>query len=92
MTDLFSATIKQYIYGTSGTELPPPVEKVKSTTFLSLPTETKEEFERKVQEYGMALRIKAANVTPRPYSQRDGIDWSISCIEPRPYDFDSNAE
>ena len=80
------AIITRYIYGESGDERMPPSTRVQSVILSEL-RESDEEFRDKVQNYGMKLRNEANGAPVRPYSLRDGIDWSILKVIDRPIDF-----
>ncbi len=73
----YVGVIRRTIYGTSGTELPPPVIKRESVAYLSSDIEDLSAFSNRMSEIGLRLRRNAESL-PRPsYGQRDGIDWEI---------------
>jgi hypothetical protein len=67
--------ITHTVYGTSGTELMPPVER--TTEYFMRPDwmETDENFRDRVRYTLLPVREKLASIPPESYSIRDTIGW-----------------
>lgn len=65
----------QYIYGTSGNELPPPVIRTTRTGHL-IHVDTIEDAMDYMQDMVLPLRKEAVKVC-EPYSWSDGYDWDV---------------
>jgi hypothetical protein len=79
---MFACTFTIYRYGHSGTELPPPVVGGFTRTVLS-GDESEQVFRERMQRERMDLRAllkRQFEEKPRPYSQADGCDWSITPV------------
>lgn len=75
--------VTRFIYGYSGNELSPPVEKTETYIYLSEPDEDEATFKVRMADTVLPMRRAADASKPRSYSIRDGWDWSIIDITPR---------
>jgi hypothetical protein len=71
------AIITQYVYGTSGTELPPPAQKYR-TAILPREGETNNDFLGRITTLCMKRRNVADN------SHQDGWDWEFVKVDEDP--------
>jgi hypothetical protein len=76
--------VTRYIYGYSGNELMPPVEREEYFIYLSEDDEDLETFKIRMQDTVLPMRRAAKAASPRHYSITDGWDWSILDITPKP--------
>jgi hypothetical protein len=76
--------VKKIIYGYSGNELMPPVEGNEFYIYHSEPEETLPDFQKRMSETVLPMRRAADAAKAKPYSIRDGWDWEIMDITPRP--------
>lgn len=74
---MFICIFSHFIYGHSGTELPPPVTETRRYVAHSLPGERLDEFRARMTELGLAGRQRLSEKPRKPYSSKDGLDWQI---------------
>jgi hypothetical protein len=73
----YACLFQETHYGTSGTELPPPVANRISYVILSRPEEHAEDFKERMNSRGLEERANLEKLPVSSYSQRPGIDWQI---------------
>ena len=76
------------IYGQSGTELPPPVDRTETYIYKSRSGETEGNFRIRMSNTILPVRIAASAAPRRPYSINDSWGWEIidAASKPIPHD------
>lgn len=73
----YIAIIEQSIYGTSGTELAPPIESRNRFGYISEDGETLLAFNDRIRRIVLPLRNEPA----KSYSWSDGYDWTVAEVK-----------
>lgn len=84
---MYICIFKHFIYGSTGTELPPPLIQTRRYVVHSKPGESQADFRARMRDLGMAGRQRLSDKPTKPYSCKDGLDWQLF-VDDRMEEFD----